>query len=172
LVEGKRVKVSNRAVVAEIRGLLADPRIDYGYRKMCGKLTLMGYYINHRKGYRLMKGAWLLQPKAEKGNKNYVKYRIVRPEGALRLMEMDIKTVWLEGLRRYGYILNILNVFTRVVLHWDLGLQMRQKDVERSWAVVIEQHLQAHEVLGWETHIEVRSDNLFQFLLSSTVNLV
>lgn len=163
LVEGERVKVTNRDVVAEIRTLLADPRVDYGYRKMCGKLTLMGYYLNHKKAYRLMKGARLLQPKAEKEAKNHVKYRIVCPEGPLRLMEMDIKMVWLEGRRCYGYILSILDVFTRVVLHWDLGLQMRQKDVERSWAVVIEQHLQAHAVLGWETHIEIRSDNGPQF---------
>lgn len=163
LVAGERVKESNQAVVDEIRRLLADPRVDYGYRKMCGKLTLMGYYINHKKVYRLMKGRRLLQPKAEKGTKNYVKYRVVCPEGPLRLMEMDIKMVWLEGRRRYGYILTILDVFTRVVLHWDLGLQMRQKDVERAWKGVIEQHLQAHAVLGWETHIEIRSDNGPQF---------
>lgn len=163
LVGGARIEVSNRVVVEEIRTVLANPRADYGYRKMCGKLTLMGYFINHKKVFRLMKGARLLQPKAEKGSKNYVKYRIVCPEGPLRLMEMDIKMVWLEGRRRYAYILTILDVFTRVVLHWDLGLQMRQQDVERSWIVVIEQHLQAHAVLGWETHIEIRSDNGPQF---------
>ena len=163
LFEGQGVSMSNRSVVAEMRSILTDPRVDYGYRKMCGQLTLMGYYINHKKVYRLMKGARLLQPKAEKGTKNYVKYRIVCPEGPLRLMEMDIKMVWLEGLRRYGYILTILDVFTRVVLHWDLGLQMRQQDVERSWTRIIEQHLQAHAVLGWETHIEIRSDNGPQF---------
>lgn len=162
-VDSQRVTVSNKAVLADIREVLADPRADYGYRRMCGKLTLMGYYINHKKVYRLMKGARLLQPKAERESKNYVKYRVLAPEGPLRLMEMDIKMVWLDGLRRYGYVLTIIDVFTRVTLHWDLGLQMRQKDVERCWKAVIEQHLQPNGTLGWETHIEVRSDNGPQF---------
>lgn len=162
-VNDQVVTLPNKAVLTDIRSVLSDPRADYGYRKMTHQLTLLGYYINHKKVYRLMKGARLLQPPPEKESKNYVKYRVVCPEGPLRLMEMDIKMVWLEGLRRYGYVLTILDVFTRVVLHWELGLQMRQQDVERCWKVVIEQHLQAHGVLGWETHIEVRSDNGPQF---------
>lgn len=157
------VELPNSVVVSEIRSILADPRADHGYRRMWGQLTLNGYYINHKKVYRLMKQARLLQPKVEGPSKNYVKYRVVCPEEPLRLMEMDIKMVWLEGLRRYGYVLTIIDVFTRVVLHWDLGLQMRQTDVKRCWKVVIEQHLQPHAALGWETNIEVRSDNGPQF---------
>jgi putative transposase len=157
------IELPNSAVLNDIRSILADPQADNGYRRIWGQLTLDGYYINRKKVYRLMKQARLLQPKVKGASKDYVKYRVVCPEEPLRLMEMDIKMVWLEGLRRYGYVLTIIDVFTRVVLHWDLGLQMRQKDVERCWKVVIEEHLQPHAALGWETNIEVRSDNGPQF---------
>lgn len=156
--------MANREVVATIREILQNPRIDYGYRKMWGDLTLKGYLINHKKVYRLMKQARLLRPKSRKGlAKDYVKYRIVCPEEPLRLLEMDIKMVWLNGSRRYGYILSIIDVFTRVVLNWQVGLHMRQQHVEQAWKEVIQQHFEPHHAFGWETHIEIRSDNGPQF---------
>jgi transposase InsO family protein len=76
---------------------------------------------------------------------------------------MDIKMVWIEGLRRYGFVLTILDVFTPVVLHWELGFHMRQADVECAWGKVIENHLEPNGAKSWETHIEIRSDNGPQF---------
>lgn len=162
-IDDQKVMVPNAQVIEDIREILKNPLADYGYHRMCGELTLMGYYINHKKVYRLMKKSQLLQPKREAEAKNYVKYRVLCPEGPLRLLEMDIKMVWIEGLRRYGFILTLLDVFTRVVLHWELGFQMRQADVQRAWTKVIEQHLEPNGAKGWETHIEIRSDNGPQF---------
>ena len=110
-----------------------------------------------------MKAAKLLQVKSDKSSKKYVKYRIVCPDGPLRLMEMDIKQVWLEGERRYAYILTILDVFTRVVLYWTVGYQMRQKQVQHAWEQVIDHYLQPLGLLAWELNIEIRSDNGPQF---------
>jgi hypothetical protein len=76
---------------------------------------------------------------------------------------MDIKMVWLNGLKRYGYILTILDVFTRVVLCWRVGLNMRQEQVQAAWLGVIEDHLQPHNALAWDLNIEIRSDNGPQF---------
>lgn len=153
----------NGQVTAEIEKVLNDPLADYGYRRMTCELHLGGWHINHKKVYRLMKSAGLLQPKAASKAKDYVRYRVVCPSGPLRLMEMDIKQVWLSDQRRYGYILSILDVFTRVVLDWSVGLQMRQQDVQNAWQRVIENHLEPHEAFTWNCDIEIRSDNGPQF---------
>jgi transposase InsO family protein len=163
LVEGQVIECPNREVLTYMREVLANPLADYGYHRMTGQLCLAGFYINHKKVYRLMGQAHLLQPVKTKASKQYVKYRVVSPEGPLRLLEMDIKMVWLERIRRYAYVLTILDVFTRVVLHWERGLQMRQTEVEQAWRQVIQNHLEPHGALAWEMHIEIRSDNGPQF---------
>lgn len=163
LVDGQRIKQTNKFVKDYIKQVFEDPKVDYGYHRMTGELQLAGFYINHKKVYRLMKAAKLLQVKSGKSSKKYVKYRIVCPKQPLRLMEMDIKQVWLEGERRYAYILTILDVFTRVVLYWTVGYQMRQEQVQRAWEQVIDHYLQSLGLLAWELNIEIRSDNGPQF---------
>jgi putative transposase len=162
-VEGEVVKRSNQYVIDYMRSLFEDPLIDYGYHRMTGALQIAGFYINHKKVYRLMKSVSLLRPLLPKTSKGYVKYRIVCPQGPLRLMEMDIKQIWVEGLRRYAYVLTILDVFTRCVLHWEAGLGMKQQQVQSAWQQVIERHLEPEGMLAWEVHIEIRSDNGPQF---------
>lgn len=162
-IAGQVEEVTNDSVVAHIREVFKNPFVDYGYRRMTGELTLAGFYINHKKVYRLMKEARLLRPKRKRCSKDYVQYRIICPSGPLRLMEMDIKVVWIERLRRHAYVLTILDVFTRVVLHWCVGFQMKQEQVQEAWARVIEEHLEPAGALAWETHIEIRSDNGPQF---------
>jgi hypothetical protein len=51
-----------------------DLDTDYGHRKMTA-LKLIGYQINHKKLYRLMKETQMLKEKHEKPSKTYVKYR-------------------------------------------------------------------------------------------------
>ncbi len=127
-----------------MKSLLDKPLTDYGYHRMTGALQLAGFYINHKKVYRLMKSAKLLRPTQPKTPKEYVKYRVVYPEGPLRLMEMDIKQVWVEGLRPPvgGYVLTILDVFTRCALYWEVGFGMKQGQVKSAWQQVIELHLE------------------------------
>lgn len=163
LLDGQLVKQSNRSVKGFIKASFENPKIDYGYHKMTSHLQLNGYYINHKKVYRLMKEARLLQAKRVHEPKNYVRYRIVSPESPLRLMEMDIKQVWVNTERRYAYILTIIDVFTRVALYWTVGYQMRQLQVQRAWEQIIEFYLQPFGALAWNVDIEVRSDNGPQF---------
>lgn len=163
LVDGEWQVFGNGLVVEHIKEVLADPLADYGYRRMSYELNLSGWHINHKKVYRLMKAAALLQPKREVSSREYVRYRVVAPEEPLRLISMDIKQVWLSGQRRYGFILTILDVFTRVVLDWSVGVQMRQADVQQAWQRVIDNHLMPRQALAWECDIEIRSDNGPQF---------
>lgn len=163
LIDNELVVKDNAVVQSEIKAVYEDPKIDYGYHKMTGLLQLRGYYINHKKVYRLMKAARLLRVQPAKTTKNYVQYRILCPEAPLRLMEMDIKQVWVNGASRQAYIFTIIDVLTRVVLYWEVDFKMKQGQIQAAWEQVIENHLQPAQTLGWEVHIEVRSDNGPQF---------
>lgn len=163
LIDGESVKRLNCFVISDIESILTDPKADYGYRKMTSDLQLKGWYINHKKVYRLMKSKRLLRPKPERESKNYVKYRILSPPAPLRLLEQDIKQVWIVGMGRYAYVLTIIDVFTRFVLHRSVGFQMKQADVKIAWQRVIQDWLEPSNVLAWEVDIEVRNDNGPQF---------
>lgn len=163
LTDGHIVERTNTFVKEQIRAAYKNPKVDYGYHRMTGFLQLSGFFINHKKVYRLMKEARLLQPKPERASRDYVKYRVLCPESALRLMEMDIKQIWIEGERRYAYALTIIDVFTRVVLYWTVGYQMRQKQVQNAWEKIIEGYFEPLGLRAWEIDIEVRSDNGPQF---------
>lgn len=164
------IEVSNGAVVEFIKSKLSEPFVDYGYRRMSSELQLNGFKINHKKVYRLMRSQGLLRPSEVRRGRNYVKYRRLMPEGPYRLMEMDIKQVWLEKERKYLYILTILDVFDRRKLHQVSGYSMTQAQVQRAWESVIEQHLEPNGMRAWELNIEVRSDNGPQFCAKKLQN--
>lgn len=172
LVGEEIIRRPNTFVKEEIRAVFEDPKVDYGYRRMTAELQLKGFFINHKKVYRLMKEERLLQLKRRKVVKNYVKYRIVSPETALRVMEMDIKQVWLEGQRRYAYVLTIIDVFNRVALYWTVGYQMRQEQVQRAWETIIEGYFEPLDIRAWTLNIEVRSDNGPQFCAKKTTGFL
>lgn len=124
---------------------------------------ILGYLINHKKVYRLMQQAQLLKAKNKGNDKSYVRYRIVTPSAPLEVLEMDIKQVWITEHRRYAYILTILDTFTRAVLHWSLGYNMKRTQVKKAWEQVIEEHLQPADQLSKGVHVELRNDNGPQF---------
>jgi putative transposase len=156
--------VTNKNIVEEIQQVKADPDTDYGYRRMYYHLMQMGYLINHKKIYRLMKEADLLKKKVRPGSeKSYVKYRMVTPERPLQVLEMDIKMVWVTEHRRHAYILTILDTFTRAVLYWRVGYCMKQQQVKQAWCYVIEYYLQPYDLLKEQLHVELRNDNGPQF---------
>jgi transposase InsO family protein len=163
-IEGKKiVKVSNKEVVAFMKEQNSDPDLKYGYHKMTIELMINGFIINHKKVYRLMKEAHMLEPKTVNKEKTYCKYRIVTPEGPLELLEIDIKYVWVEKQKRHAYILTILDTFTRSVLYWAVGFTMRAKQIQMAWEYVIENYLQPMDMLKKGIHIEIRNDNGPQF---------
>lgn len=124
---------------------------------------IMGFVINHKKVYRLMQQAGLLKARHKATDKNYVKYRIVTPQAPLEVLEMDIKQVWVTEHRRHAYILTILDTFTRAVLHWSIGYQMKRAQVKHAWEQVIVEHLQPADQLSKGVHVEIRNDNGPQF---------
>ena len=150
-------------VTDKIKGIPGAPDTNYGYRKMYFALMMLGYYINHKKVYRLMKEASLLKPWHKRADKTYVKYRKVTPRGALEVLEMDIKYIWVTRERRHAYVLTIIDTFTRAALHWSLGFTVTSQQVKKAWEEVIENYLQPADMLSKKIHIEIRNDNGPQF---------
>ena len=157
------ITVSNQEVVDKVKETQQDPDTDYGYHKMCTLLMIAGYFINHKKVYRLMKDAGLLKDRHKKKDKSYVKYRIVIPESPLEVLEMDIKYVWIHEDKRYAYILTVIDTFTRFTLHWQVGFTMRTRQVKQAWEEIITDYLQSADLLRKRVHIEIRNDNGPQF---------
>lgn len=150
-------------VVIEIIEILSNAFLPNWYRSVCFTLQVHGWYINHKKVYRLERENGLLSKARKKTGRSFVKYRRVAPLGPLRVLEMDIKYVWVGGANKYVYVLTIIDTFTRYVLGWQVGYQMRQEQVKSLWDEVIVNHLQAHDMLNKGVEIEVRNDNGKQF---------
>jgi transposase InsO family protein len=156
--------VPNSSVLADIIYYQSDKDTDYGYHKMTYQLHQIGYYINHKKVYRIMKTENLLKEKHKKASKNYAKYRVICPEEPLSLIEMDIKQVWITENRSHAYILTIIDTFTRFALYKTVGFSMKSYQIKKAWEYVIEKYLQPADMLNKKINIEVRNDNGPQFI--------
>lgn len=157
-------RVPNNVVVQQMKETQSDPDTDYGYHKMTYVLLILGFYINHKKVYRLMDENDLLKDRSQKPPRTYVKYRRVMPGSPLEILEMDIKFVWVEEHRRFAYILTVLDTFTRVALCWHAGYQIRQAQIKSIWEYVITNHLQPYNCIGKKMQIEIRNDNDSRFI--------
>jgi putative transposase len=149
----------NMDVVNKVVSTLLNPDTSYGYKAMTAHLQHFGYTINHKKVYRLMNEHQLLHDFRKKTPKVYVKYRRVKTNGPLEVMEMDIKLQWITSLDRYAYIFTVIDCFTRKVLYWKAALSIKKEDVKVAWEEIIINYLQPNEMLKKEIKIEVRNDN-------------
>lgn len=170
LEDGKQIQVPNTDVVQQIKDTQEDPDTDYGYHKMTFALLMLGYLINPKKVYRIMKENQLLKGRHAKATRQFAQYRKVMPTRPLEVLEMDIKFVWVEEYRRHAFIFTVIDTFTRVVLYWDDAYQFKQGQVKRAWEYIIENYLQPFDCLNQKIHIEVRNDNDSRFA-AKTVQL-
>lgn len=159
IADDGKVRCSNESVVEDMRIIQRNKDLRCGHRRMADQLQLKGYIINHKKVYRLMKQHDLLLSKAKKQAKNYVKYRVIAPNQPLSYLEMDIKFVWVEQARKHALILSIMDIFTRRILGWHLGMSITQYTVKDVFTQVIIEHLQKGDMLSKGIHIEIRNDN-------------
>lgn len=155
--------VLNEEVVKSIIEIRNNKDLPNYYRLICARLKLDGYYINHKKVYRLEKENGLLAKAKKKSGRKFVKFRRVNPLAPLRIIEMDIKYVWIAGKNTSGYVLTIIYTFTRYVLHWTAGYIMRKEQVKQSWDYVIMHYFQQTDMLENNIEVEVRNDNGKQF---------
>jgi len=153
----------NEELVEAIIEILANPDLPNWYRTVTSTLQVQGWYVNHKKVYRLEKENGLLSKPRKKKGRTFVKFRRVTPAGPLRILEMDIKYQWIEGKRRYGFILTVIDTFTRYVLHWAVGYTMKQQQVKQVWDYIIANYLQKEDLLNKSIEVEIRNDNGKQF---------
>lgn len=160
---GEEQLVSTQIVVDEIVRMKQDPDQPNYYKLLCCALCLKGYMINHKKVYRIMKEYDLLESARKRVGRNFVKYRRVCPGGPLEILEMDIKYIWVYEHRKYAFVLTVIDTFTRYVLHWDVGYQMRSEQIKQVWEYVVAHYLQRRRHETGKIDIEVRNDNGKQF---------
>lgn len=150
--------VSNESVVEEIKGILQGPYTAYGYHQTAIGLKELGYRINHKKVYRLMKEhALLLGSKIKtRGKRQFVKFRRIHTRRPMEHICLDIKYVWVQGDGRWYYLLSILDVYSRFILIWTFQPNLRQHDVIR---LMRKLHLM-HNLKS----VTIRNDNGSQFI--------
>jgi len=160
-----KYEIANQDVVSKIVEIKLNPDLPNWYKLITMHLRIQGYYINHKKVYRLMFEYLLLEDRQNRKGREFVKYRRVTPSGPLRVLEMDIKYVWIHEKRRYAFVFTVLDTFTRYVLHWSVGYSMKSEQVKQVWEFVIANYLQPAGIKQDELDIDlvVRSDNGKQF---------
>jgi transposase InsO family protein len=164
----------NDMVIAKIKELFNNPLVDYGYLKVTDGLGNQGYWINHKKVYRIMKEERLLRGDRigrplEVGVR--VQNKMVVPAVPFEYFEMDIKSIYLIGCERIAYVLTIIDVYTRLAMGYYMGLQLSQHAVIGLWRAIIETGLVSTD-LEDNRRITIRSDNGSQFIAKSVVTFM
>jgi len=123
--------VENSLVVDQIRAILCLDYCVYGYQIMTRELKGMGYEINKKKVYRLMKDSHLLWGKRiqVQGKRKWVKHRRINAQKPMEYLCLDIKYIWVSGESRWYYQLAVMDVYSRRILCWIFQRSIRQTDV-------------------------------------------
>lgn len=149
----------NKVVVGDIEKTLGQEFCCYGYRNMTGELKDLGWIINHKKVYRLMKENKLLyggKIKPEPFKRDFIRFRSLRPEKPLQYLSMDIKYVHIHGSRRNALLLTVIDIYTRKVLIHMLRFNIKKGDV----LVMLSLLLLEYNCEG----MTIRNDNGSQFI--------
>jgi len=158
--------VENDMIVKEINAILGREFIDYGYERTASELKKRGYYINKKKVYRLMKENNLLFPKIKinSGQRKFVDFTVPLPTRPLEAIELDIKYIYIQGLKRHAYLITMLDVFSRTALVWELNVTMKAKDVVRLVEKLIKEWLFPMNLDPGSLTVKIRTDNGSQFV--------
>lgn len=153
--------VPNEKVVNEIKELLAQEFVDYGYLKVTYYLRQeLNYNINPKKVYNLMKMNNLLNVPpihSSKIKREWVKELVPKPEVDFSYLEFDIKYFYVHKKRRNALVLTVIDVKSR----WVLGQFTAWKISERHVKELFEEIFSKYEL---PDKIYVRNDNGSQFV--------
>lgn len=152
----------NTVVIQDIEKTLHQEFCCYGYRNMAGELKEMGWVINHKKVYRLMKEHKLLyggRIRPEPFKRNFIRYRTPGAERPLQYLSMDIKYVHIHGWRRNVFLLTVMDIYSRKVLIHMLKTSIKKGDV----LVMLSLMLMEYKTEG----MSLRNDNGSQFIATA-----
>lgn len=95
---------------------LAQERVRWGYKMLCGTLRFQGWKVNHKKVYRLYKEEKLeLRRKGKKRFKSELRGEVQKPSAPNQLWTMDFMSDSLSSGRSFR-TLNLVDAFTRQCL--------------------------------------------------------
>jgi putative transposase len=158
-LDGSRVE--NQEVIEEIKKILQDDFVTYGYDLVNEELRDKQYIINPKKTYRLMDENNLLLGKRihTTGKRDFVRFRKINATYPMEHLCMDIKYVWVEGEKRNYYLLTVLDVFSRKAVEWIFLPSIRKYQVIGLFMRLSTRY----DVKG----VTVRNDNGSQFIANN-----
>jgi len=151
----------NTVVVKDIEKTLSQEFCIYGYRNMTGELNDMGWIINHKKVYRLMKESRLLYSgriRPVPFKRNFIRFRTPHACRPLQYLSMDIKYVYIHGTGRNALLLTVIDIYSRKVLIYMLKHSIKKGDV----LLMLSLMLLEYQAEG----MSLRNDNGSQFIAS------
>lgn len=159
--------VSNSVVLESILKLLSNEYHDYGYQVVTQELKKLGYIINAKKVYRIMREHHLLHASI-KASKNQTRERInftvpplVEP---FSTVEADLKYIYIHGQNRNAYLLTMLCTFSRCAPVWKLNFSMKSTDVNELVESLLQHALVRKYTQGKGIKVKIRTDNGPQFI--------
>jgi putative transposase len=154
--------VSNEIVVKNIKDLFDEEEFAcYGYTPVTHKLKPV-YIINRKKVFRLMKKENLLLKRISRTalGKQYVQFRKIKGATLFSNLQMDIKYVYIQGEKRNVYLLNIIDVCSRVIIGHLLSPTMKALRVVGLLSYVF----RAFNIDPARIDVLIRTDNGCQFV--------
>lgn len=153
--------VSNDIVVTDIRNVLNQEFVCYGYENVTEELRGMQYIINEKKVYRIMDENNLLLGKVIRtsGKRQFVRHRKIEATYPMEYLCLDIKYIWVEGEKRNYLLLTILDVYSRKGIEQLFKRSIRQFDVINLLRNINRQY----GIKG----VTVRNDNGSQFIANN-----
>ncbi len=151
--------VENAVVIKDIENTLSQAFCCYGYRNLTDELKEIGWVINHKKVYRMMKESKLLygsRIRVMPFKRNFIRFRSLRPERPLQYLSMDIKYVHVQGTGRNALLLTVMDIYSRKVLIHMLKHSIKKGDV----LVMLSLMLLEYKTEG----MSLRNDNGSQFI--------
>ena len=153
--------VSNGQVVKDIKWILDQEFVDYGYRKVTRWLQQARHYmINEKKVYRLMKEhQWVNKKKKQTRprDREWVRELLPPCRISLEYLEIDIKYGYVHGQRRNALTVTVIDVESRWVLGHYMAWSIQKKDI-------INLFEQIFSLYSLPKKIYVRNDNGSQFI--------
>ncbi|MCB9318015.1 MAG: transposase [Lewinellaceae bacterium] len=153
--------VWNEQVVEDIKWILDQEFVDYGYRKVTRWLQQSRHYmINEKKVYRLMKEHQLVNKKkrqARPRDREWVKDLLPPCRISLEYLEIDIKYGYVHGQRRNGLTVTVIDVESRWVLGHYMAWSIQKRDIIKLFE-------QIFSLYSLPKKIYVRNDNGSQFI--------
>jgi putative transposase len=149
----------NKIVVQQIEKVLLQEFCCYGYKNMTAELRGIGWIINHKKVYRLMKESKLLYGARIRPipfKRDFIRFRSLKPERPLQYLSMDIKYVYIHGTGRNVLLLTVIDIYSRKVLIYLLRSHIKKGDV----LLMLSLMLLEYKAEG----MSIRNDNGSQFI--------